>query len=105
VVRRWFWAFEDDADAFRGSLHLEIEWFQIEEDRSPVYGIDGAMQARSRWLETWDEHRFELEQVFEDGDSVLVSVHITARGKASGVEVDVRFYPHFKLRDEKGLHL
>jgi ketosteroid isomerase-like protein len=84
VVRRLFWAFENNSDAFRESLHPEIEWFPIEEDRTPLYGIEAAVRNRNQWLETWDEHRFDLEQVIEQGENVVVSVHITARGKASG---------------------
>ncbi len=105
VVRRWLWAFENDAEAFRDSLHPDIEWFQIEEDRSPIYGIDAAMQARSRWLDTWDEHRLDVDEMIEEGDSLVVAIHITARGKASGVEVDVRFYAQVKVQDDKVVYI
>lgn len=101
VVRRWFWAFENDAEAFRDALHPEIEWFPIEENHTPSYGIEAAMRNRNQWLDTWDEHRFDLEEVFEEGDSVVASVHITARGKGSGVKVDVRFHAQFKVKDDK----
>jgi ketosteroid isomerase-like protein len=105
MVRRWLWAFENDADAFRAILHPDIAWFQIEEDRSPIYGIDAAVEARRRWLDTWDEHRLDLEEVIEGGDSVVAAIHITARGKASGVEVDVRFYAQFKVQDDKVIYI
>jgi ketosteroid isomerase-like protein len=105
VVRRFFWAFENDTDAFRDTLHPDIEWYPIEEDRTPSYGVEAAVRNRSQWLDTWDEHRFDLEEVVEGGDSVVVLVHITARGKASGVEVDVRFYAQFKLRDDKIVYI
>jgi ketosteroid isomerase-like protein len=105
VVRRFFWAFENDTDAFRDTLHPDIEWYPIEEDRTPSYGVEAAVRNRSQWLDTWDEHRFDLEEVVEGGDSVIVLVHITARGKASGVEVDVRFYAQFKLRDDKIVYI
>jgi ketosteroid isomerase-like protein len=78
VVRRWIWAFENDADVFRGLLHPEIEWFRIEENRTPYYGVEGAMRNRNEWLDTGNEHRFDLEEVIEEGDSVVVLVHITA---------------------------
>ena len=50
---------------------------------------------------------FELDQldagveVVEEGDDVVALVHLTGRGKASGVEVDVRFYARVKVRDGK----
>ena len=40
-----------------------------------------------------------------EGDSVVLAVHIAGRGKTSGAEVDVRFYPHFKLRDDKVVYI
>ena len=92
VVRRWLWAFEHDADMFRDLLHPDIAWFQIEDDRTPSYGIQAAMRSRRQWFETWDEHHLALEEVIEEGDSVIAAIHITARGKAPGVAVDVRFY-------------
>src|SRR5713101_4505999 len=45
VVRRWFWAFENDADAFRDTIHPEFEWFPIEENQTPFYGVEGAMRS------------------------------------------------------------
>jgi hypothetical protein len=43
--------------------------------------------------------------VAAEGDSVVVCVHITARGKISGAEVDLRFYAHAKLRDDKVVYI
>jgi ketosteroid isomerase-like protein len=43
----------------------------------------------------------DLEEVVEEGDNVVALVHLTARGTGSGVEVDVRFYAQFKVRNGK----
>jgi hypothetical protein len=105
LVRRCLWALENDTDAFRDTLHPEIEWFPFEENQRRLYGVDAAMRNRNEWLDTWDEHRIDLEEVIEQGDSVVASIRITATGKASGVKTDVRFYPHAKIRDHRRLHL
>jgi ketosteroid isomerase-like protein len=105
VVRQFLWAFENDTDAFRDTLHPEIEWFPIEENQRRLYGVEAAMQNRNEWLDTWDEHRFDLEEVIEGGDSVVALVHITARGKVSGVQTDVRFYAHCKMRDHQIVYI
>ena len=105
VVRRWIWAFENDTDVFRGSLHPEIEWFPIEENLTPTYGVEGAMRLRNQWLDTWDEHRIDVEEVIEEGDSVVVLAPVTARGRTSGVEVGLRLYYQFKVRDDKVVYL
>ena len=77
----------------------------IDENRGRLYGIEAALRDRNEWLDTWDEHRFELDEIFAEGDSVVVSVHITARGKMSGAVVDVRFYAQFKLLDDKVVYI
>jgi ketosteroid isomerase-like protein len=105
VVRRLFWAFENDTEVFRDTLHPEVEWFPIDENQGRLYGVEAALRNRNEWLDTWDEHRFELEEVVAEGNSVVVSVHITARGRISGAVVDVRFYAYFKLRDGKVVYI
>lgn len=101
AVRRLFSAFEGEDDAFRAALHPEIEWYPIEENRTPTRGVDAALRNRNEWLDTWDEHELTVEEVIEDGDDVVAVVHITARGQGSGIETKVRFYAQFKVRDGK----
>jgi hypothetical protein len=57
------------------------------------------------WPQTWAEHRIEVEQVLERGDDVVAAMHVIARGKGSGVNVDVRLYPHVKLREGKVVYV
>jgi ketosteroid isomerase-like protein len=105
AVRRFIAAFESDDEAFRETLHPDIEWYPIEENRTPTRGVDAALWNRNAWLDTWEEHHLDLEEVVEEGDSVVADVHITARGRGSGVEVDVRFYAQFKVRDGKVVYI
>jgi ketosteroid isomerase-like protein len=105
VIRRWFWAFENDVSAFEEVLHPDIEWFPIDENYGRLHGIEAALQNRNEWLGAWDEHRFDVEEVAAQGDSVVLAVHITARGKNSGAAVDVRFYAHVKLREDKVVYI
>ena len=101
AVRRFVAAFEDDDDSFRDTLHPEIEWYPIEENRTPTRGVKAAMWNRNQWLDTWEEHRLDVEEVIEDGDSAVALIHIQARGKTSGVEVEMEFTFVFTVRDEK----
>jgi hypothetical protein len=105
LARRCLWALENDTDAFRDTLHPEIEWFPFEENQRRLYGVEAAMRNRNEWLDTWDEHHIDLEEVIEQGDSVVALIHITATGKASGVKTDVRFYPHIKIRDHRIVYI
>jgi ketosteroid isomerase-like protein len=101
LARRWIGSFEDDPDGFRETLHPDIVWFPFEDNHSPSQGIDGAMRIRNHWMESWDEMQAEVEEVVGDAESVIATVHAVAQGKASGVQVDVRLYFHFKVRDDK----
>ena len=105
VIRRWFWAFENDTSAFEAVLHPEIEWFPLDENYGRLHGIEAALRNRNEWLDAWDEHRFAVDEVFGEGDNVVLHVHITASGKISGAVVDVRFYAHVKLRDRKVVYI
>ena len=105
MIRRWFWAFENDTSAFEGVLHPDIEWFPIDENYGRLHGIEAALRNRNEWLDAWGEHRFDVQEVAADGDSVILAIHISARGKTSGAEADLRFYAHMKLRDDKVVYI
>jgi ketosteroid isomerase-like protein len=105
VVQRWIAAFEADADAFEDTLDPEIEWFPFESNHTPSRGIEGAMGIREGWLDAWDEMLADLEDVAERGDHVVASVHVTGRGRTSGIEVDVRLHLHFKFRAGKIVYI
>jgi ketosteroid isomerase-like protein len=105
AVRAWFEAFNDDPDAFQEILHPDIEWFPFEDNYTPSRGIDGAMRVRRHWLDSWSDQTVELEDLVADDDNVVVTAHVTARGRGSGVEVDVRLHFHFALRDGRVVHI
>jgi ketosteroid isomerase-like protein len=39
----------------------------------------------SSWVGTWEDFRFDVEEIIDAGDSVVVSVHETGRGRSSGL--------------------
>ena len=59
------------------------------------------MRIRNHWLDSWEEMEAEVEEVVGAPDNAVASVHLAARGKSSGVRVDVRLHFHFKVRDDK----
>jgi ketosteroid isomerase-like protein len=101
AVRDFLVAFESDDDAFRQTLHPEVEWCPIDENRVPLHGVDAALRNRNAWLDTWDEHRLDVDEVVEDGDDVVALIHITGRGRLSGATGNVRFYAQVRVRDSK----
>lgn len=105
LVERWMWAFENDPEALRRILHPEIVWFPFEDNHTPSSGVEAAMRVRAQWFDSWDQMQGELEETVEGTDGVVASIHVRGRGKASGVEVDVRLYLHFKVREGKVIYL
>ena len=101
LARRWIATFEDDPDGFCQILHRDIVWFPFEDNHTPSHGVEGAMRIRRHWLDSWDEMRAEVEEIVGDDDSVVASVRVAARGKASGARVDVRLHFHFTVREAK----
>jgi ketosteroid isomerase-like protein len=105
VVRSWLASFVDDPDAFRGLLHTDIVWFPFEDNHTPSHGIDAGMLIRNEWVDAWEEMEAAVEDVVEEGEDIVASIHVTGRGKASGVEVDVRLHLHFRVRDAKVVYV
>jgi ketosteroid isomerase-like protein len=62
-------------------------------------------QAIGRWIDNWfssferGSYRFEVEESIENGDRVFMTTLNTARGAGSGVEVVLRVYHAFRVRD------
>jgi ketosteroid isomerase-like protein len=106
IARRWIRAFDNDTDTFRQLTHPEIEWMPFEDNHTASYGLDGAMRIRNGWLDAWDEHRIDVEEMLDGGgDDVVSTARLIGRGRGSGVEVDVRLYAHLKVRDGKVVYL
>ena len=99
IVRRTFEAFEDDEEAWLQTLDPDLVWYPIEDGHTPARGIAGAKGVRQRWLDTWEGHSIAVEDLRGAGEDVVGTVHISGRGKGSGVEVNLRVYSHLKVRD------
>jgi ketosteroid isomerase-like protein len=105
IVLRAIQAFEDDEKAMLSMLDPAVEWYPIEDEHIPSRGLEAAAGVRRRWLEIWEGHQIDLEEMKDGGDSVVACLHLSGRGKSSGVEVDLRVYMHYKLRDGKIVYL
>jgi ketosteroid isomerase-like protein len=96
-----------DASAIFGIYDDDIEW-DIRQAGGPVAGITGLLRGHEgvrSWFRTWYEGfenvNYELEELVDAGDDVFVVVGQTGRGRGSGVEVFMRLYGVWTLRDEK----
>jgi ketosteroid isomerase-like protein len=105
VVLRSIGAFEHDEEAWLSTADPGIEWYPIEEGHIPSRGHEAAVRVRRSWLENWEGHQIDVDEMKDGGDSVVACVHLTGRGVRSGLEVDLRIYMHFKLRDGKIVYI
>ena len=81
-------------------LDPEIEWRAAQDTRSHR-GHSGVRRSVSSWVEVWDEYEFDIEELVDAGDNVLVVINSRARGKGSGVLVENRSYRVCTVRNGK----
>ena len=105
VVRRSLEAFEDDEEAWIQTLDPDLVWNPIEDGHIPSRGIAGARGVRQRWLDTWEGHSIAVEDLTGAGENVVATIHVSGRGKGSGVEVNLQVHLHGKLRDGRIVYL
>ena len=68
------------------------------------YGYDGFRQWVQQWEEAWEEISYELLEMVDVGDSiVVVPVHIIGRGAGSGLEIDSVFGWLYEFRDDQAV--
>jgi ketosteroid isomerase-like protein len=53
-------------------------------------GVERIRQLSANILETWEDYRFETEQIVDLREHVLVLAHVSGRGVGSGVPIDQR---------------
>ena len=86
-------------------LHPEIEWREpaASLEGGTHHGRDGFERFLRGWLESFDGFRVEPEQVVERGDDLVVVVHQTGTGRASGLPVETRLAHVWTVADGKAV--
>jgi ketosteroid isomerase-like protein len=93
TVRLGFEAMErGDIDAIVELLDPEIEFVNPEYAVEPGtrHGIEGYRNALEQLSEIFQNLRYELDELIEVGDKIVVTGRFTALGKGSGVEVGLQ---------------
>ena len=105
VVRALLSAFDrGDYEAALEGLDSEIEWQVppgIAIGREVYRGRGEVQRGFAEWLAAWDMHRYELEELLDHGDHVVVGGMQIGRGRGSGVEVRLPTFHVVTLRDGK----
>ena len=71
-------------EAIPALFHPDAEWIEAPEpvDSTTYRGHDGIRDSFERWLEQWDDYRFEAERIEDHGDRVLVVAREAGEGHA-----------------------
>jgi ketosteroid isomerase-like protein len=97
-----------DPAAFMACLHPDVEW--REESGDPLPGLRGIYRGLVEvrgWFEEavldhWKSFDMEVEEITEAGnDRVFLGIVAAARGRASGVETELRSWQVFRFVDGK----
>ena len=102
IVRRAVEAFE--REGLEGSLRHydpEIEWSTTGAwiEAATYRGHEGVRRYFGHLDDEFDDLRFEVEELIEAGDQVILTVRAGGRGKASGAAVELTMHAVCSLRD------
>ena len=92
TVRRIYEAFNrGDMEGAFELVSPDFEGIPDERDLAgTVRGRENVRRAIEEWIDSFVESRLDPERFFETGDQVIAFIRNTGRGRASGVELDVR---------------
>ena len=106
LVARWYesWA-TSKAEVLRDMTrvmefcHPEVEWKQREEGWAHR-GREDVREGLERWLDSFDEYRFEVQRIVDCGRGEVLVVGLeVGRGAISGAEVRSISYELLTIRD------
>ena len=69
------------------------------------HGHEGIVEEARRWHETWEEYRFDVEELVDADDKVVLLYRQVGRGRDSGVEVEECAGWVYTLREGKIIRL
>jgi ketosteroid isomerase-like protein len=97
IFRGW-----DDAgvDGMLPFFHKDIEYLPTEEGAT-VHGHDGLRRYFERWLEPWETFTVGPTEFLAGGDYVMNGTAMRARGRGSGVEVEMEYWQVWRFHDGK----
>ena len=87
-----------DPDAFVACLHPEVEWEESGDVFPGLRGIHRGWAGVRKWfqeavLELWENLHVEVEEITDVRDGcVFLELVLTTRGRASGVETQLRYW-------------
>jgi ketosteroid isomerase-like protein len=96
-----------EVDAALSVLEPDAEWQEHSDlPEADVYrGREVIRTFLCSYLDSWEEFRQETEDLVDAGDRVAVILHMAAKGKGSGIEVEGRYAHLWTMRNGKGVRV
>jgi ketosteroid isomerase-like protein len=105
MIERMLDQAQRDPAALFEVLDDEVRWevgpLDLPDSRATYCGPAGVREFFRRWVGTFDEWGYEVGEVIDAGDSVVVHIHQWGRGKGSGAPVESHFWQVWTVRDGK----
>jgi uncharacterized protein len=96
-----------DIEATLAVLAPDAEWHESSAlpDAGTFRGREAVREFLEEFLQSWESFHQEVEEVVVEGDRAALMIHLTARGRGSGAEVDARYAHVWTLRDGLGVRV
>jgi ketosteroid isomerase-like protein len=105
VVTASYEALNDrDLDAAMEALAEDAEWHESEvlPDTGVYRGREAIRAFLTEFLASWERFHQTVEEVRQEGDRVLVMIHLQATGRGSAADVDARYAHLWTLAGGRG---
>jgi ketosteroid isomerase-like protein len=103
LVRAMYEAFmQGDLGTALRYFDADIRWStppDMPEGLDVRHGREGARASLAEWLDMWSDYQFELQEIADYGERIVVFGWQQGRGKGSGIEVSEEIISVWTLRD------
>jgi ketosteroid isomerase-like protein len=90
-----------DAMAEMAAPDLELHEWPEGPDSRVYHGTGAIAEARDEWSKAWESLDVEMTEIVEAGDRVFVAMNNTGKGRGSSIEIEMRTFAVFTIRDGK----
>ena len=98
---------ERDIDGAMEALAEDAEWHESEvlPDTGVYRGRDAIRAFLTEFLASWERFHQTVEEIREEGERVLVMIHLEATGRGSAADVDARYAHLWTVAGGKGIRV
>jgi ketosteroid isomerase-like protein len=86
------------------ALHDDAQWVEHSDlpEAGTYEGVETIRSFLEQFMESWEDFHQEIEDEIVRGPCLLLFIHLEARGRGSGIEVDSRYAHLWQVKEGKG---